>query len=173
MRYDVKNSLTFLYILQFGMEIVQQTTKCWGKRLKGYAKTLELKVNSYAIACVRQRPRDCRKEFQINLNWSQRTEHRDVRSWQKYLPPDTLQVRLRFQRGSSVIFCLQLCWKLSLNWSSGGRNYVFRNNRVELQLIAMRTFMRVNFHYFFYRFWVCLSKNPSFAVGDFIQINSY
>ena len=36
----------------------------------GYAETLELKVNSYAIACVRQRPGDCRKEFQINLKWS-------------------------------------------------------------------------------------------------------
>ena len=75
----------------------------------------------------------------------------------KNINHQTLQVRLRFQRSSNVIFFLHLWWRLSLNWSSGGRNYVFRNNRVELQLIAMRTFMRVNFRYFFfffYRFWV-------------------
>ena len=41
-----------------------------GETLKGYAKTLELKVHSQAKACVRQRPGDCRKEFQINLKWS-------------------------------------------------------------------------------------------------------
>ena len=60
-----------------------------------------------------------------------RTEHRDVGSWQKYQPPDTLS-KMRFQRSSNVIFFLHLWWKLSFNWSSGGRNYVFRNNRVEL-----------------------------------------
>ena len=37
--------------------------------------------------------------------------------------------------------------------------YVVRNSKVELQLITTRTFMRINFHYFF-RFWVCLSKIP-------------
>ena len=112
------------------------------------------------------------------------TGHRDVRSWQKY-HHQILQVRLRFQRSSNVIFCLQLWWKLSLNWSSWGRNYVFRNNRVELQLTAMRTFMSVNFRYFFFivfgfnlfvknpsvEGFICI--NPSFAVRDFIQINSY
>ena len=105
----------------------------------------------------------------------ERTEHRDVKSLQNWIiNVHILQVRLTFQRSSNVIFWLQLCWKLyKFKLVFGGRNYVFRNNRVELQLIAMRTFMRVNFHYFFYRFWVCLSKNPSFAVGDFIQINSY
>ena len=96
-----------------------------------------------------------------------RTEHRDVGSWQKYQPPDTLS-KMRFQRSSNVIFCLQLCWKLSLNCSSRGWNYVFRNNRVELQLIATRTFLRIHFPNLF-RFWVCLSKIPQ--VAGFICIN--
>ena len=169
------------------MEIVQQTTKCWGKRLKGYAKTLELKVDSHAIACLRQRPRDCREEFQINLKWGVRIPGIEMLGLGKNINHQTLQVRLRFQRSSNVIFFLHLWWKLSLNWSSGGRNYVFRNNRVELQLIAMRTFVRVNFRYFFFYFVVfgfnLFVKNPSverficinpwFAVRDFIQINSY
>ena len=36
---------------------------------------------------------------------------------------------------------------------------VVRNSKVELQLTATRSFMRINFHYVF-RFWVCLYKIP-------------
>ena len=37
---------------------------------------------------------------------------------------------------------------------------VVRNSKVnELQLTGTRSFMRINFHYFF-RFWVCLYKIP-------------
>ena len=35
--------------------------------------------------------------------------------------------------------------------------YVVTSSKVELQLIATTTFMRINFHYFF-SFWVCLYK---------------
>ena len=97
---------------------------------------------------MRQRPRDCKKEFQINLKWS--VPSIEMLGLGKNINHQILQVRLRFQRSSNVMFWLQLCWKLSLNWSSGGRHYVFRNNRVDLQLIAMRTFMRVNCHCFFF-----------------------
>ena len=134
---------------------------------------------------MRQRPRDCREEFQINLKWGVRIPGIEMLGLGKNINHQILQVRLRFQRSSNVIFCLQLWWKLSLNWSSGGRNYVFRNNRVELQLTAMRTFMSVNFRYFFFivfgfnlfvknpsvEGFICI--NPSFAVRDFIQIDSY
>ena len=34
-----------------------------------------------------------------------------------------------------------------------------RNSKVEMQLTATRTFMGINFHYFF-RFWLCLYKIP-------------
>ena len=92
------------------------------------------------------------------------TGHRDVRSWQKYQPPNTsskIEISKKFE---CHFFFLHLWWKLSLNWSTGGRNYVFRNNRVEWQLIAMRTFMRVNFRYFFFFLsflgLICLSKIP-------------
>ena len=142
-------------------------------------------IHRHAIACVRQRPRDCREEFQINLKWGVSIPGIEMLDLGKNINHQILQVRLRFQRSSNVIFCLQLWWKLSLNWSSGGRNYVFRNNRVELQLTAMRTFMSVNFRYFFFivfgfnlfvknpsvEGFICI--NPSFAVRDFIQINSY
>ena len=142
-------------------------------------------IHRHAIACVWQRPRDCREEFQINLKWGVRIPGIEMLGLGKNINHQILQVRLRFQRSSNVIFCLQLWWKLSLNWSSGGRNYVFRNNRVELQLTAMRTFVSVNFRYFFFivfgfnlfvknpsvEGFICI--NPSFAVRDFIQINSY
>ena len=56
---------------------------------KVYAKKLELKVDLQTIACVRQqRPGDCRKEFQVYF-LREITEHRAVRSLQKYQPPDT------------------------------------------------------------------------------------
>ena len=77
----------FLYILQFGMEIVQQATTCWGKRLKGYAKTLELKVDSQTIATTSWTgglQKGIPDKFVM-----ERTEPRDVRSLQKYQRPDT------------------------------------------------------------------------------------
>ena len=105
-----------------------------GKRLKGYAKTLELKVNSQAVACVRQRPGDCRKEFQINL---ERTEHRDVTCWQKYQPPDTsskIEISKKFE--CHFLFTALSHGNLVLNWSSRGRNYV--------QIPRLRDFIQIN-----------------------------
>ena len=63
------------------------TTTCWGKRLKGYAKTLELKVHLQTIATTSWTgglQKGIPDKFVM-----ERTEPKDVRSLQKYQRPDT------------------------------------------------------------------------------------
>ena len=70
------------------------TTTCLGKRLKGYAKTLELKVHLQTIATTSWTwglQKGIPDKFVM-----ERTEPRDVRSLQKYQRPDTSSTVRKF-----------------------------------------------------------------------------
>ena len=76
----------FLYIFQFGVEIVQQATTCWGKRLKGYAG-IEGQFTNLTL-CATTATWGLQKGIPDKFVM-ERTKHRDVRSLQKYQRSDT------------------------------------------------------------------------------------